>query len=1154
MGRTPDRIFPLSLLFCLAVSCPLLAGPPSDGGRQGLYRVEVEFHDLPADSSPLVLAHGFIQPGSLRASVGDSLLQDGRDVRLRGRSGVLIPLHPWHRLVPVGTDSVGAVQLVVAYRFQPVGVPARLDLRPVGAGPGQAPGLPPTPGEPGRNPAFGEMGQLSVSGSKTVQVSSGSRRDMVVDQNLRLDIAGQLTPDISVRAFLSDDNLPVVPEGNTQQLRDIDKVLVQIKGRGWSSTLGDFVARRRGTVFGDYRRKLQGVSLEGKAGRTSFQVLAGSPRGRYRTLQIKGQESNQGPYFLGGGDAAANLFIVAGSERVTLDGVPLVRGSDRDYVIDYVRGTVTFTYKRLITAESSIVVEFEEGEGPYGRTVTGAGAGLDFLLPGTDLGGTFGVRVISEKDDPGRLRTGTLGPEDESTLAAAGDDPDLAIAGGVTAVADSTGSYNLVTEDTTQHYVQAPGHGAYEVSFFFVGQGEGDYDLDTLSPTGERLFVYRGAGLGSYRVGRPLDLPVAHSMMSLVGTLGDTTASHVAAEWDVSNQDLNRLSPLDDGDDHGGAVHLEGVLADRTLSGASPGLGRVNLKARYDDLTSTFRPFELTRDIFSYRKWGLEERARRPGFLSEADRQWTVDGDWSTGGDTRFLNLGLERSGLAHGQGMTADLATWRGRWQLAGLAGTHTWTDGTAEDAVDPLDITNSRRWHEVSWQVGWLRPGFRYGFERWRDAAAPEGRARGYRRYQYDYSLEGRNGRALTWRASFGLELADSLRTGGWDRQREGRTTRLDLATGNLAGLRLVGEGAVRRIILPDLPDQTTRLAKATLAGKWARTSTDFSLGYKVDNSRTEVLDRQIVFVGDRQGDYDQDGRYLGEDLGSYDMVLAGTDSLVATTAVKADLNWRQGFGFLGRERWYGAWSVLTLASVEGRSTTDDIGGLLRLDPGLVLHDSTTVLGDVYLTEELTLLQNHPGIDIRGKFQFRQTRDRQFATHPEDRLERSWQLRSSVRVSRNSSWQLRLLTSRESRSTVEDQLSARRSFGVRTGTIEGGWTYGPGPQLRLSVLVDFTDRKDDVTGVRQTEWAAHPTVRRRLARAWTLQSDVRAGNVTSDEPAGVTRPWFFPTAGVKVESSFRLAWEPSRYLTVAASWFARKEGERRWQHDVRLESTARF
>jgi hypothetical protein len=32
--------------------------------------------------------------------------------------------------------------------------------------------------------------------------------------------------------------------------------------------------------------------------------------------------------------------MVAGSEKVLLDGMPLVRGADHDYVIDYVRGTL----------------------------------------------------------------------------------------------------------------------------------------------------------------------------------------------------------------------------------------------------------------------------------------------------------------------------------------------------------------------------------------------------------------------------------------------------------------------------------------------------------------------------------------------------------------------------------------------------------------------------------------------------------------------------------------------------------------------------------------------------------------------------------------------------------------------------------------------
>ena len=75
------------------------------------------------------------------------------------------------------------------------------------------------------------------------------------------------------------------------------------------------------------------------------------------------------------------------------DGERLTRGADKDYVIDYVRGTITFTYRRLITAESTIVVEFEEGEGPYARTVVGGGGKFDFTFPvGGGLAGGLAVR------------------------------------------------------------------------------------------------------------------------------------------------------------------------------------------------------------------------------------------------------------------------------------------------------------------------------------------------------------------------------------------------------------------------------------------------------------------------------------------------------------------------------------------------------------------------------------------------------------------------------------------------------------------------------------------------------------------------------------------------------------------------------------------
>jgi hypothetical protein len=431
---------------------------------------------------------------------------------------------------------------------------------------------------------------------------------------------------------------------------------------------------------------------------------------------------------------------------------------------------------------------------------------------------------------------------------------------------------------------------------------------------------------------------------------------------------------------------------------------------------------------------------------------------------------------------------------------------------------------------------------------------RAAGFRIEEIGYGLGSAPGRGLSWKAEFQRGLADSLYADQWVLQRDSRTTRASVTTGRFRGMRLVGEGTLRRIESPSAPEQTTRLGRLDLSGVWARSATEWSLGYKVDNSRTEVLDRQIVFVGEGQGNYDQDGNFVGEGQGDFNLVFAGTDSLVATTAVQADLHWRQGFQWLGADRWYGAWSSLALASLGSRSTTDDVKGLLRLDPAVVFDRETTVLADLTYTHEITLLQHLRTWDLRGKFDFRQTRDRQFADSPEDRMRRNWQATATTNLSARSTLRLRWLRNDERRYSEEDAVSARSSFVSLTRRYELGYTWNPSTDLRFGLQGEVIDRRDEISRVTQDEYAVRPTVRGRFARVWTLQGDVRVSDVTSDEPAGALRPYFYAFPGRNLESSLRLAWDPSEFLAVSATWFTRKKEEGRWQHDLRFETTARF
>jgi hypothetical protein len=1146
----------------LTLLIPLLSGasfaddPPAPVQDSRL--TENEFRLMPPGSRPLQLAHGFVEATSVRIFVEGRLWKRGTDYKVRARSGIIIPLRDW--LPPAGGDPgtsapPGKALVMVEYRFLPVPVTPRQDLRPVGSAPGDRyPGEAAPLFDASQEPAAWRSGNLQVSGSKTVQVSSGSRREMTVDQNLRLTIIGQLTHDISVRAFLSDDNLPVVPEGNTEELRDIDKVLVEMQASNWQATLGDFVAGRRGTTFGNYRRKLQGFSLQAHPGALRAEILAGSPRGLYRTLQVRGQESNQGPYYLGGNASEGNLFIIAGSERVTLDGQLLVRGADRDYVIDYVTGTVTFTYRRLITAESTIVIEFEEGEGPYGRTVLGGGAGAEFNLPMVDLPGHFHARVIREKDDPARLRTGELGEEDEQILADAGDDPLLATADGVTPTAAGEGLYDQGLDGTKIIYVFNPAGGDFDLTLFYAGPGLGDYDLEQLSATGRKVFAHKGDGQGSYLIGRPLPMPEYHSIATLTAVLGDTTGIFVTGEWNAGNRDLNQLSDLDNEDNQGTAARVSGGLRDRGLSLGGVSLGHLDLTGFWENKEAEFKPFQVNKTVFDYDPWGLADRARRPGFLEQADRESGVQASWRTGGAQRGLRMKGNLGSLRHGASITADQLAGVVDWNFLGGKGNHILQSAEAADLQDPLDIRRDLRRHEVSWQVGPVVPKASYRFRRWRDGEITGGRAGGFRLEETGIGLASAPGRNLNWQVDFQRGLADSLYADQWDLERDSRTTRAGLTTGRFGGMRLVGEGTYRQIVQPGLPEETTRLARLNLSGDWDKVFSDWSLGYRLDNSRAAVLDRQILFVGEGQGDYNQDGDFVGKGQGDYTVILAASDSLVATTSVQTDLNWRQGFQFLGADRWYGAWTSLVLVSMASRSTTEDFGGLLALDPEVLFDPATTVLGDLTYTHELTFLQNVRTFDLRGKFDFRQTLDRQFSDHPEDRINRNWQVTANLNLSRRSAVNLRWARRDERRFTQEGVTSARGSFEALTRRYEMGYNYNPTTNLRIGLQGEFITRNDEVSMVSQEEIALRPNVRSRFRRTWTLQAELRVSDVESDEPPGSLRPWFFSFPGRNVESSLRLAWDPTEFLAVSASWFTRKKTEGRWQHDLRLETTARF
>lgn len=410
---------------------------------------------------------------------------------------------------------------------------------------------------------------LKTNGNISRGISAGNRQDMVVNSNLNLKINGKIAGDVNISGVISDDNNPIQPEGNTQQLQDFDKVFIQLTKDSNNFIIGDFEMHSPSSYFMNYNKKSRGLHLDYVKKNKNFEFrndadLAIS-RGKFSRNTIQGIEGNQGPYRLKGSNGEIFIIVISGTEAIYLDGKKLSRGESNDYVINYNTGELTFMPSAMITKFSRIVAEFQYSDRNYQRSVVKTGIGIK--KNNVELK----VNYFVEQDNKNQNFQQSLDGFDSSKnlsakqiLALSGDNVENAFIPHIKKVSPFDNTKLLYRKidslgfDDVYVFTQSAGTDTvfYDVAFSNVGEGNGNYHLKTTVANGrvyEWIIPVSGVKQGSYE---PVELLIAPQRFQMLTAGLNNSFKNTKTFFEIAytSNNKNTFSELDKSNDDGYGV------------------------------------------------------------------------------------------------------------------------------------------------------------------------------------------------------------------------------------------------------------------------------------------------------------------------------------------------------------------------------------------------------------------------------------------------------------------------------------------------------------------------------------------------------------------------------------------------------------------------
>ena len=460
---------------------------------------------------------------------------------------------------------------------------------------------------------FGGAG-LNKSGSISRGISFGNNQDLGVNSSLNLELSGQIAPNLKLLASVSDDNLPIQPDGNTNKLQEFDQVFIQVYNDRFKMIAGDFWISKPKGFFMKYKKRAQGLTVNYQWSKDTARLwktqLSGAlSKGKFQRQIIQGTEGNQGPYRLSGAENEPYIIVLSGTERVYIDGRLLERGQAFDYVIDYNAAEVIFTSRNQITKDTRIVIEFQYSDQNYARSL------FQTSTTYTSERFKFWLNGYSEQDAKNQSLQQELSAKQKQFLSEIGDSIDLARTSSIDSVGffENQNLYKMVDSlgyDSVLVYSVNPDSAFFRATFEFVGDGNGDYVFSNFNALGkvyEWVAPVAGVPQGDYVASRLIITPKQRQMVTMGINVRLTKKLHLETELAYSKNDINTFSKLDTKDDNGFAGRTK-IVGDIALSKDSipKWIMRTNLEVETRE--KNFNPIEQYRAVEFDRDWNTRNK------------------------------------------------------------------------------------------------------------------------------------------------------------------------------------------------------------------------------------------------------------------------------------------------------------------------------------------------------------------------------------------------------------------------------------------------------------------------------------------------------------------------------------------------------------------